>query len=271
MKPISPNAPGLISRLKKSVNGFDTSYMKSFDAYDAPLVGQGGSGAVLAIDDRLVIKYYADGDRATMDFERELRIYERLQGSELSPNVVQFKYQWDHGIVMERLGMTLRQRLHLKDVTVELKDRWISETTQGLAFLHSKGILHGDFGCQNIMIDGNGHAKLCDFAGSKLDDQNAWICYEVRSQHPGYRGKQPTTVTELFSLGSVIFEISTTRPPYETLTNATVRKKYEEGNFPLDTVDRPRIRRITEKCWKDKYKKVAEVCEELQETREKNG
>jgi serine/threonine protein kinase len=79
---------------------------------------------------------------------------------------------------------------------------WVHDACKGLDFLHSKGIMHGDVGCHNFLINGKQHLKLCDFAGSKREGETARICYEVRGQHPDYQSGQPTRVTELFALVS---------------------------------------------------------------------
>lgn len=239
--------------------------MKDFNDYDAQLVGLGGSAAVLAINKNFVIKLFADGPKPARDLHRELQIFEELDIPDRSPYIVQFLGQWETGIVMERLGMTLRLQLKLPTVTVESEDRWILEVCLGLEFLHRKKILHGDVGCQNILIDSRGGAKLCDFAGSKIKNESAWVRYQVRNQHPEYRGRQPTVETEIFALGSVIFEIATHRPPYENLLDSTVQKKFGAGDFPLEEVPRPVIRGIVEGCWKSTYVQVSDICYKLED------
>lgn len=237
--------------------------MRDFDDYDAQLVCLGGSAAVLAINAKFVIKLFADGPKPARDLYRELQIFEELDVAERSPYIVQFLGQWDTGIVLERLEMTLRHRLNRPNVTIESEDQWISEVCLGIEFLHSKNILHGDVGCQNILIDSRGHAKLCDFAGSKIGNENAWVRYQVRNQHPEYLGDQPTVETEIFALGSVIFEIASHRPPYEKLLDSAVQKKYEAEDFPLEEIPRTAVREIVEGCWKSTYVQVSEICDEL--------
>ncbi len=43
----------------------------------------------------------------------------------------------------------------------------ITLVTIGLAFLHTSGIIHGDFKTGNVLIKDNGEAAICDFGHSR--------------------------------------------------------------------------------------------------------
>jgi serine/threonine protein kinase len=186
-----------------SRSAIDERWKLTFDSYDAPSIGRGSSGSILAINKSLVIKVFADDEEGQMDLERETSIYEILQADTRSPYIVHFIEQWHFGIVMERLDYSLRVYLRQKPThSVQKALSWVHDACKGLDFLHSKGIMHGDVGCHNFLINGKQHLKLCDFAGSKREGETARICYEVRGQHPDYQSGQPTRVTELFALVS---------------------------------------------------------------------
>lgn len=248
---------------KISKQPFNDSVMDEFDDYDAELVGQGASAAVLGINKDLVIKVFANSPDRTRDLDREVQIFKKLSDPIPSDRIVHFVATWNRGIIMERLQMTLRYRLSLLDVAVELEDRWTLEVSEGLEFLHSKDIIHGDLGCQNVLIDSKDHAKICDFAGSRIEDEVAWARYQVRYQHPRYVGKQPNVVTDIFALGSVIFEIATLRPPYERLLDTVVQERFLAGEFPLEAIDRPEIQEVVERCWNGTYVQVSDICQEM--------
>jgi len=46
------------------------NWILSFDFYEAPSVGRGSSGSVLAIDEELVIKIFSEDEQGVRDFER---------------------------------------------------------------------------------------------------------------------------------------------------------------------------------------------------------
>jgi serine/threonine protein kinase len=220
---------------------------------------------VLAVNDELAVKLFPSGPKHKRDYEREVEIFQKLKAKN-APNIVQFvQVLWGCGIVMERMNMTLRQRLRAPVDGFALEDQWMNDTASGLSFLHSQGIFHGDIGCQNILIDDCERAKLCDFAGSRFEDKDAWTNYHTRNQHPRYHQKQPAIASELFALGSVIFEITTRHQPYEHVSDLIVTKRFSEGDFPLHEISRLEIRRIVERCWKNVYVQISQVCEELLE------
>jgi serine/threonine protein kinase len=229
------------------------------------LIGAGASAIVLAVNDELAVKLFPSGPKHKRDYEREVEIFQKLKAKN-SPNIVQFvQALWGCGIVMERMNMTLRQRLRAPIDEFALENQWMNDTASGISFLHSHGIFHGDIGCQNILIDDDERAKLCDFAGSRLDDKDAWTNYHIRNQHPSYHQKQPDITTELFALGSVIFEIATRHQPYENISDSIVMEKFSEGEYPLHEITRPEIRCIVEKCWRSTYFEISQVCGELLE------
>ena len=238
----------------------------NFSFIGSTWVGHGGSGSVFTIDDDRVIKVFARDEEGQMDLEREWMIYDTLQvGGKFSKYVVRFHEQWASGLVLERLDSTLRQHLTtLPQHTTPLFARqWIRETCEGLTYLHQNGVLHSDLGCQNILLGKDGHIKLCDFAGSKIGDEDAWISYEGSSQHPDYVGKQPNLATEIFALGSIIFEIWTCRPPYATKPNSFVHQKFSAREFPLSSIGDPKMQKIVSKCWNSEYNSVVDVCQQL--------
>jgi len=242
-------------------------WKRKFSFVGATSVGHGGSGSVFAIDEKRVIKVFSQDDEGQMDLERERTIYDRLQsGGTHSKYILWFEEQWASGLVLERMVGTLRQHLAMssQSATPPTAPQWVRESCEGLAFLHENGVFHSDIGCQNILLGTDNHVKLCDFAGSRIGDQEAWISYEVRSQHPDYLGRQPTAETEIFALGSVVFEIWTCRPPYASEPDSVVRQKFSARQFPLSSIGDPALRDVAKKCWNGAYSRVTQVCKELE-------
>lgn len=254
--------------MKLSIRGED--WGASFDEFNAIRVGRGSSGKVLAVNKELVIKVFKEDDEGMLDFERERSIYEQLNRVGGSKYIVQYIGLWrDYGLVLERQAFTLRQYLRgAMDQRLAIPyfvlDQWARDASEGLAFLHKNGIMHGDVGCHNFLVDDEGHIKICDFAGSKREGEEARVCYEVRSQHPRYRDHEPNRLTEIFALGSVIFEIICGRPPFASEPDAIVEHKYQRLEFPISCITDSRIRRIVRNCWMGQYRHVFEVCNELQ-------
>jgi len=121
-------------------------------------------------------------------------------------------------------------------------------------------------GCHNMLLDNNGVLKIADFAGSSVNGcrYGPSVDYEVGSKLPG--DYKPTFRTDIFALGSAIYEMITRKSPFKGLPHAEVQRRFERGEFPHDFAELPELGYVAEKCWGkggDHYNSVAEVLEGL--------
>jgi serine/threonine protein kinase len=125
------------------------------------LLGHGISGYVIALDGNYVQKIFPSSGNPFMDEAKEkdraieIRIYKRLGDH---PRVCKYIQDVKSGIVLERLGKNLR--IYLQDLLQDGKPvglhqaiEWSCQTAQGLAYIHSRKILHTDIGCHNLLLD----------------------------------------------------------------------------------------------------------------------
>jgi len=244
----------------------DEDVQETFSIANAVSVGYGGSANVFGVNDYQVVKLFPDDEQGKHDLEREKSVYKRLQKSDGSPFITKYIETWGSGLVLERHCGTLRQALRKSAKAPSRKHAlpWSREICEGVRYLHQCEVLHGDIGCQNLLLDTKDHIKICDFAGSSYRNgdcwEKAWISYEVRSQHPNFRGQQPTIETEIFALGSTLFEVWTSRPPYVTEPDAIVRRKFLARDFPDCQICQPEIREIVLKCWMGQFKNLQQLC-----------
>lgn len=98
------------------------------------------------------------------------------------------------------------------------------QIVDGLAYLHSKGILHRDLKADNILVDLEGVCKISDFGISKHEQENIyganeaattmqgsvfWMAPEVLDNLEGYGAK-----VDIWSLGCVVLEMCTGERPW---------------------------------------------------------
>ena len=182
------------------------------------------SGRVLAIDGCRVIKIPLGSPRSLKDIETEREAYRRLAKSP-SPYITKcYDYENPRGIIMERLDQTVRHRLRQLDSTPTGDDvlKWALQAARGLAFLHDRDIVQADVGCHNMLLDSAGNLKLCDFSGCSIDGKDASVCYEPWSQLPS--ADMPNKRTDIFALGSAMYEMATGHVPHYDFPNMRSRQ-----------------------------------------------
>lgn len=81
-----------------------------------------------------------------------------------------------------------------------------------------------------MLLDEGDNIKLCDFAGSSIDGSKPMVYNETRGRIP--RRDVTDELTDIFALGSAIYELITTRVPYEDKLDWEVKALYIKGVFP---------------------------------------
>jgi len=95
-----------------------------------------------------------------------------------------------------------------------------SQVCQALEYAHSHGILHRDIKPENIMITSAGLPKLMDFGlaralgGPNLTQRGVIIGTPAYLPPEQALGKRSDTRSDLYSLGCVLYEMVTGRPPF---------------------------------------------------------
>lgn len=153
-----------------------------------------------------------DGNELRLVRERD--IYERLSQRGGHPSILRYYGTVEDGIRLEYVpNGNIRMFYHAHDqaeISFERRVRWATQIAEGLGFLHSVGVIHGDLTCHNVFLDEGLDAKVADFAGSSLDGSELLICIMPSHEYPG---PVLSTQGDIFALGSVLYEIMTGTPP----------------------------------------------------------
>jgi serine/threonine protein kinase/Flp pilus assembly protein TadD len=217
-------------------------------------LGSGGMGEVyLAEDTRLgrkvALKLLAE--ELTQNRDRLNRFdQEAYAASALNhPNILTIYEMGDEGgrhyIATEYIeGQTLRKRLSGTPMELSQILNVAIQIAGALEEAHAAGIVHRDIKPENIMIRRNDHVKVLDFGLAKLterpvsDETNTEAVTRALVQTDAgmvlgtsqymspeqARGKPVDARTDIWSLGVVLYEMATGRPPFsgETKTDVIV-------------------------------------------------
>ena len=147
------------------------------------------------------------------------------------------------------------------------------QVCEGLAEAHRLGVVHRDLKPQNIMIDRDGNARIMDFgiarmmSASGLTEEGALIGTPDYMSPEQVAGTEADQRADLYSLGVIIFEMITGRPPFKGTSAMSVALKHKT-DMPGDPSDLdPQIpgslSRLILKCLEKNKEKRYQKAEDL--------
>ena len=154
-------------------------------------------------------------------------------------------------------GKSLYDRLHSKKkkLTPTKKTIIALGVACGLAFVHSKNMLHRDIKSLNILLDADDYPKICDFGLSRVIDvkeelmtggigTTQWMAPEIIDSKP--YGKK----ADVYSYGILVWEMLTEDIPFRGLRDFQIVVAIMKGSRPLIPSTCPRkLAHFIEMCW----------------------
>jgi tRNA A-37 threonylcarbamoyl transferase component Bud32 len=227
-----PGTPGLLGRL---------------DHYEIlEVVGRGGMGVVLrARDTKLLrvvaIKVLATPLAASGTARRRFVREARAAAAVRDEHVIAIYAVEDHGpvpyLVMEFIDGCTLEALLRRAGPLGVKEvlRIGIQAASGLAAAHKQGLVHRDVKPANILLEnGVQRVKLTDFGLARAADdasltQSGLIAGTPRYMSPEQANGEPVDArSDLFSLGSVLYELCTGRPAFRAPNTAAVLRRVSD-------------------------------------------
>jgi WD40 repeat protein/serine/threonine protein kinase len=215
-------------------------------------IARGGMGIVyrarqVSLNRIVALKMIRDSQLATPNAVKRFRIEAEAAARLEHPNLVPLfecgeleGFQFLSMRLIE--GSSLAKELHGTPMDARRVAELMVTLARAIHYAHQRGVLHRDLKPANVLLDSAGAPHITDFGMAKVADRDHGVTltadiigspnYMSPEQAAG-RNDEVTTASDVYSLGAIMFELLTGRPPFRAVTPLeTIRKVVEEEPTP---------------------------------------
>jgi serine/threonine protein kinase/Tfp pilus assembly protein PilF len=255
-------------------------------------IGRGGMGVIYRARQRhsrrivalkRILTYHSDSQETLVRFRREAEAAARLD----HPNVLPIYEVGENEDGLPSFSMKFAAGGSLVDAGPALRNdprrivRLMAKVARAVQYAHEQGILHRDLKPGNILLDGRGEPLVSDFGLAKWLDTTSDLTQTLTIfGTPGYIAPEQangaaaklTPAADIYSLGAILFNLLTGRPPFLGEHALAVVKQAAEKPAPklrslAPTLDRD-LETICAKCLQHesnaRYRSAGDLAEDLE-------
>lgn len=221
----------------------------------------GLTGIVELLDNGTVIKSPfpdAEMEDHIRDIALEASIYRRLGPHERLVGLVSHSRD---GLVLEYMEKgdlkVYLQAHNPSSIPMSLKLKWAYQAAEAVQLLHSHSVIHCDIKPRNFLLDAALNIKIIDFSGSSINRSKQTSGEGTRFYLPRHWRQPPTIATDLFALGSSLYEIFPGSSPYEEIPSDEVERLFKAKEFP--DISAIPCGQTIKQCWLSQVESAQEV------------
>jgi serine/threonine protein kinase len=262
-----------------------------FPGYEVlSVLGRGAMGVVykarqVGLDRFVALKVLPQGGEADKESLQRFRTEAKATAQLHHPNIVQiFDIGEEDELPYFSLefvdGGSLAQKLRGQPQPPRQAVLLVETLARAIAIAHERGIIHRDLKPANVLLTKDGQAKITDFGLAKLlGEKNRYTVHGAILGTPSYMAPEQARgqtklicpATDVFSLGAILYEMLTGRPPFQGATVFdTMRQLMHERAKPLRQM-RPELpldlERIAMHCLEkipaDRYPLASDLADDL--------
>jgi serine/threonine protein kinase len=215
-------------------------------------IGCGGMGVIYRARQRhsrrivavkRVLSYRADSHGALQRFRREAQAVASLD----HPNILPIYEVSESEDGLPFFSMKFAEKGSLQENAASLRDeprkcvQLMAKVAHAVEYAHSRGVLHRDLKPGNILLNDRGEPLVSDFGLAKLLDGNNDLTRSLTTfgtagfiapEQAGDAAVDLTPVADVYSLGAVLFNVLTGRPPFLGSNPVSVIRQASETQAP---------------------------------------
>jgi WD40 repeat protein/predicted Ser/Thr protein kinase len=211
-------------------------------------IARGGMGVVyrarqLSLNRIVALKVVLHGPFSSADFVRRFRNEAQVVAALRHPNIVAiYEVGEDHGnhfLSLEFVeGRSFADLVRQGPLPARRAANYLKIVAQAMEHAHQRGVLHRDLKPSNIMLDLFDQPRVTDFGLAKLVhcDSRLTVTGQVLGS-PNYMPPEQaaggfldgTPQSDVYSLGAILYELLTGRPPFQGETLQSILAQVQEA------------------------------------------
>jgi WD40 repeat protein/predicted Ser/Thr protein kinase len=210
-------------------------------------IARGGMGVVyrarqMSLNRIVALKVMLQGPFSSRDFVQRFQQEAHAVAALRHPNIVTVyevgEQEGSHFLALEFVeGVNLAELVRERPLPARRAAGYLQIIAQAVEHAHQRGVLHRDLKPSNILLDVFDQPRVTDFGLAKLASQDTALTvtgqvlgspnYMPPEQAAGKFAKT-TPASDVYSLGAILYELLTSRPPFHGETLQAVLAQVQE-------------------------------------------